>query len=272
MLGGAAAAEPSGLAGQYAALEARLVALGALRTDRGSARTDAASLTRDFTEAALNREYGAGLTAGAGLRTEKPLTRWEEPVRIGLAFGASVPEARRAADRKAVAGYAARLARVTGHPIALAGTEQPNFHVLVVSEAERAALARQLPRLVPGASDWMVRTVAAMRSNHLCMVVAEPHPDRRRGYVRAVAILRAEHVGRLRQACLEEEIAQGLGLSNDCSAAEPSIFNDNQHYALLTRRDELMLKMLYDPSLASGMTPVQALPRITALAERLARP
>lgn len=82
--------------------------------------------------------------------------------------------------------------------------------------------------------------------------------------------MRAESSGRLRQACIEEELAQGLGLPNDCPTAVPSIFNDDQQYALLTRRDELLLKMLYDPALASGMTRAQAMPRITELARRLA--
>jgi hypothetical protein len=110
-----------------------------------------------------------------------------------------------------------------------------------------------------------------MQKTHLCMVVAEPHADRRRGYARAVAILRTEHTGRLRQACLEEELAQGMGLPNDCSTAEPSIFTETFDYVSLTRRDELLLKMLYDPALASGQSVDEALPAITRLAEALAR-
>jgi hypothetical protein len=272
---GAAAAAPAGadgartdLSAHYAKLEAALVARGALRADRGPVgRLDAAHLERDFMEAALMDEYGGGFTAGAGTRHAKRLLRWEEPVRIRVIFGASVPEDRRRADRALIHGYAARLARVTAHPLALS-RESPNLHVLVVSEAERRSLGNQLPELVPGISPWMVRTISRMRPNHLCMVVAEPHADPRRGYARAVAIVRAEHSDLMRTACIEEELAQAMGLPNDCDEAEHSIFNDDQEYALLTQRDEILLGMLYHPSLASGMTAAEVRPRITPLARQ----
>ena len=43
-------------------------------------------------------------------------------------------------------------------------------------------------------------------------------------------------------------------------AARPSIFNDDEEFALLTTQDELMLKMLYDPRLQPGMDAAQAAP------------
>jgi hypothetical protein len=258
------------LATYYASLETALLARGALRSDRPSGRLDAERLARDFVQIALMDEYGGGFTSGTGTRKPKHLLRWEEPVRIGVSFGASVPEAQRRTDLRRIDAYAGRLARATGHPVSLS-RERPNLHVLVVSEAERRSLASQLPRLVPGISPWMVRTISRMQPNHLCMVVAEPHADRRRGYRQAVAILRAEQSDLLRAACIEEELAQAMGLPNDCDVAKPSIFNDDQEYAFLTRRDEVLLKMLYSPSLASGMTPAEALPEITRLARHFAR-
>jgi hypothetical protein len=59
-----------------------------------------------------------------------------------------------------------------------------------------------------------------------------------------------------------------MGLPNDCDQATPSIFNDNQEYALLTRRDEILLRMLYSSSLASGMTAGEARPLITQIARQ----
>jgi hypothetical protein len=256
------------LAAYYASLEAALVARGALKADRGGlSRLDAARLERDFMQAALMEEYGSGLTSGTGSRKSKLLLRWEEPVRIRVSFGASVPDTLRRADHARIGDYAARLSRVTGHPVRLAN-DGANLHVLVVNEAERRSLASQLPALVPGISPWMVRTISRMKPNHLCMVVAEPHADPRRGYARAVAIVRAEHSDRMRTACIEEELAQAMGLPNDCDEANPSIFNDNQEYALLTRRDEILLGMLYSPSLASGMTAADARPIVTRMARQ----
>ena len=51
-------------------------------------------------------ERGGRLVAAS---SENRLHRWEEPVRVAVEFGASVPAAQRAADRAVVAGYVSRL-------------------------------------------------------------------------------------------------------------------------------------------------------------------
>ena len=271
--GAPGAADPtvSTLSATYAKIEASLLSRGALRADRARGyQTDAESLVRDFVDVAFFSEYGGSLSAGEGARSGKPLLRWEEPVRMQVLFGASVDDTRRRADRAAIRAYTRKLAAITGLPIAHAA-DGANFHVLVVNEAERRSLRSQLPRLIPGISPWMVRTVLAMKPGHLCMVVAEPHADRRRGYRRVVAVLRAEHSPAMRQACIEEELAQGMGLPNDCKDAYPSIFNDDQQYARLTARDEKLLRLLYRQDLRSGMSLDEAMPAITAGARALAR-
>ena len=62
----------------------------------------------------------------------------------------------------------------------------------------------------------------------------------------AVAVIRAEHPDLLRLSCLHEGNHPGLGLSNDHPLARPSIFNDDEEFALLTSQDEAMLAILYD--------------------------
>ena len=66
-----------------------------------------------------------------------------------------------------------------------------------------------------------------------------------------------------------EELAQSLGLVNDWPRARPSIFNDNEEFALLTRQDELMLKMLYDARLRPGMSEAEARPIVEQIAAEL---
>jgi len=89
---------------------------------------------------------------------------------------------------------------------------------------------------------------------------------------RAIAVIRAEHPDLLRQACIHEEVAQGLGLVNDSEKARPSIFNDDEEFALLTPHDELLLKMLYDPRLKIGMTAAEAAPIARQIARELLAP
>jgi hypothetical protein len=256
------------LAQYYHAMQSSFLSQGLMKTARSvpNAPMDAASLSRDFLEIAMLHEYGQGLSASAS-RAPKPLLRWEDPVRVQVVFGRAVDQSRRAKDLRAISDYVGQLARATRHPIAVTA-RAPNFHVLIVSEAERKALPKVLPQLVPGLSAATLRTIGRMRPNHLCMVVAEPHADRSRGFRAAVAIVRAEHPDRMRAACIHEELAQGLGLSNDCDAAWPSIFNDDQEFALLTRRDEKLLGMLYDPRLHSGMTANQVKPYLHAIATK----
>ena len=88
-------------------------------------------------------------------------------------------------------------------------------------------------------------------------------------YTAAVAVIRAENPGLLRLSCIHEELAQGLGLANDSPAARPSIFNDDDEYALLTRHDELLLRMLYDPRLRPGMSAAEAAPMVRQIATEL---
>ena len=73
----------------------------------------------------------------------------------------------------------------------------------------------------------------------------------------------------MRRSCVHEEVAQGLGLPNDNPAARPSIFNDDEEFALLTDHDELLLRILYDDRLAPGATAEDAAPMIRQIAEEL---
>jgi hypothetical protein len=67
-------------------------------------------------------------------------------------------------------------------------------------------------------------------------------------------VIRAEHPDLLRLSCLHEEIDPGPWPAERFPARRPSIFNDDEEFALLTTQDELMLKILYDPALRPGMT------------------
>ncbi len=88
-------------------------------------------------------------------------------------------------------------------------------------------------------------------------------------YTTAIALVRDEHPDLLRRSCVHEELAQGLGLANDSPQARPSIFNDDDEFALLTSQDELLLKMLYDPRLSQGMSAQDAAPIVREIAGEL---
>ncbi len=269
----AAPAAPPGqsaeVAAYYARIEADFRRRGLMRTDGGGpdAPFGPRQLTEHFLRIALYDEYvrqGDRLMARA---SPAPLRRWAGPVRIGLRFGESVTPAQRLRDRTAVAAYAARLARVTGHPIRFVD-EGANFRVYVVGEFERPAMMAEWAGFFRGVAASELAFASGIDLGTFCLAVAVSE-GQTPVYTGALAVVRAELPDLLRQSCFHEEIAQGLGLANDSPAARPSIFNDDEEFALLTRLDELMLRILYDPRLRPGMREAEARPIVEVIAAEL---
>ena len=252
----------------YAQVQQTLLTQGMLRSDSGSeiAYNDR-MLAENFMRIALFTEYRRAEAGLVRAETESALRRWEVPVRVGLRFGASVALDRQATDRARVSSYLARLQAITGHPIAL-DDGNPNFLIHIVSEDERMALGPRLRAAIPNLSAGDVAGITNLSRTTYCVVYALSEGSSG-AYTRAFAVIRAEHPDLLRLSCLHEEIAQALGLPNDSPRARPSIFNDDEEFALLTDHDELLLRILYSPELRPGMTATQARPIVESLARRL---
>ena len=253
----------------YARVQAQLLAQGLMRTDGGGPDTPYTDrmLAENFIRVALYDEYTRGAGGPVQRQTVSRLRRWDAPVRVGLHFGASVPPERRATDTARVASYLARLQRLTGHSIRL-DDSAPNFWVYFVAEDERRALGPRVTAALPGLRPAEVAGITDMPRSTYCLVYAMSEGSGST-YTRAFAVIRAEHPDLLRLSCIHEEIAQGLGLANDSPTARPSIFNDDEEFALLTSQDELMLRMLYSPALQPGMREAEARPIVESLATRL---
>ncbi|MEX3316989.1 DUF2927 domain-containing protein [Sulfitobacter sp. PS-8MA] len=239
---------------------------GLLRRDGGGDDTPFTSdmLARNFEQIALYNEYDGNFAGRGG---QSPLRRWEAPIRMGILFGDSVPPSQRRSDTANIEAYARRLGRITGHPISTSGT--PNFMVVVASEDDRVETLALAAQQVAGVSASSLRAMRNMRRDTYCAVAAYAAGANPNVYTAAVAVIRSENPALLRLSCIHEELAQGLGLANDYPAARPSIFNDDDEFALLTRQDELLLKMLYDPRLRPGMTAAEVNPRTRIIAREL---
>lgn len=253
------------LTAYYKRVQDNLRANDLLRTDTGGLDTPftARQLAENFDAIALNDEYTSIGGQFVAQTTPSALHRWDVPVRFGIEFGASVPTEQRAEDRATLAGLAARLRQATGHPVSLSA--RPNFHVLVLNEDERRQIGPRLAQLIPGLGADVIRSVENLPQTSYCLVIASDPADNG-AYRSAVAIIRAEHPPLLRRSCFHEEMAQGMGLANDSPRARPSVFNDDEEFALLTGHDLLLLRMLYDPRLSPGMAPEIARPIATRIA------
>ena len=258
--------ESAELRNYYRALQQDLLTRGLLRTDGGGPETpyDAEDLAEHFEKIAFFNEYagrgGTGLTGG--------LSRWSGPVRVVADFGPSVQESQRNRDRMVLEAYTRRLSQVTGHPISTQA-RRGNFHVIFASADDRAYVAERIRSLLPNLSDADLRLFVDPPRTHYCFVLAGGPPNAPFDYIQGVALIRAEHPDLVRDSCIHEEVAQGLGLLNDSPEVRPSIFNDDDEFAYLTSHDEKLLEILYDERLKTGMSADEARPLLRIIAREV---
>jgi hypothetical protein len=240
---------------------------GLLRRDGGGEDTPftADMLERNFEQIAFYNEYNANFT-GRGDKTL--MRRWEKPVRMAIVFGDSVPPSERETDSAAIRAYARRLAGITNHPVTVGGGA-PNFMVIIASEDDRDAALVEAANRIPDVTAASLAALRDLRRDTYCIVAAYAGGADPSTYTAAVAVIRSENPSLMRLSCIHEELAQGLGLANDSPTARPSIFNDDDEFALLTRHDENLLRMLYDPRLHAGISAEDAAPITRIIAREL---
>lgn len=261
--------------GSWGPYTAARMGLGGLRTDRNPADAvfDAGTLERNFPIVALGAEPNP-VGEQPGERRLEPgiLRRWETQIRWAVANDS--PTAAR--DVPVVGRTFERLARITGVDIAPAGAgTEPNIFILFLRPEDYPSVAAS-PPMAPGGR-WLTGFIHRFGRSPTTPCVATftasgpDDPDGQHRIIFSIVLIRADLPARLAEACIEEELAQTMGLPNDADDIRPSIFNDDQEFALLTRHDEALLRILYDPRLRPGMTEREIAPLLRDLAESAAR-
>ncbi|NOR62663.1 MAG: DUF2927 domain-containing protein [Rhodobacteraceae bacterium] len=259
---------PYDLGTYYAAAEAEIRAQGGMRTEYEPAdavftKTD---LARDFMRIAMFDEYQT--VNGSYVAREAPsnLRRYNQPLRVRVVSGDSTSEADSQFNTAAVAKFTRRLARITGLDMRLAtNAERANMVIFFLSREEQPHMARQLGRHVSAPPREVEDAFANSSVDLLCAAFSlsnERTPD---SYRSSIILIKSEHSIAQRNACVQEEMAQAIGLTNDSRDARPSIFNDDEEFAALTLHDELLLRILYHPRLQSGMPPAVVRPLLPAI-------
>ena len=256
----------------YASVQTRLQTQGLLRTDGGGPDVPftASTLAQNFERIALFDEYAIQGGRFVAQQTPSHLRRWERPIRIGLVFGDQVPEAQRAIDQANVTAYARRLSRLTGVNMTVSNVN-PNFHVMFLYRDEQKSVGPILRQRISDLGQVVIDEITQSPRNTFCVAYAFSDQKNSSSYTSALILVKAEHTDLMRLSCIHEEMAQAMGLANDSPTARPSIFNDDEEFALLTRQDELLLRMLYDRRLKPGMTPQTARPLLPIIANDLLR-
>lgn len=201
------------------------------------------SLVDGFRRTVFGSEFGTFSFSSPYLR------RFEGPVRVHLDVTTKVPGA---GDRVRV--FLRRLDRqVVRLDIRLVDEpDDANFRIHVVDRADYADTVKDK---VYGSAFATVRGRCMVRALFM-----------RSGITRADAVIVADEGEELFGRCMAEEVMQGLGPLNDDPTLEASMFNDTTPFTAPQRFDLLILNMLYDRRLRSGMTAAQAEPLLRAVA------
>ena len=141
--------------------------------------------------------------------------------------------------------------------------------MIYASKDDGDFIRKRVQQILPNISAENLEIFANPPRSFYCLVLAGGPQQDPLSYTQGVALIRAEHPDLVRQSCVHEEVAQGLGLRNDSPRARPSIFNDDDEFALLTSHDEKLLTMLYDRRLQPGMSAEQARPIARVIANEL---
>lgn len=256
----------------YRQVETNLLTQGLLRSDGGGPDVPFTDemLARNFMALAFSEEFAD--TGGIVQASGRPSTlhRWEVPITLEPVFGATIPKDAATRDRDVVTAYAARLSRISAHPISVVESGG-NFTLFVLHDQDMVTIGPRLRARMPEISDSEIAFVESLPLETYCVVfTSDPANDGR--IARAIAIVRAELPPALRTSCYHEELAQGLGLANDSDFARPSIFKDDDEFGRLTDHDEALLSILYHPRLTPGMTEDTAAPIVLSIARSLTAP
>ena len=226
---------------------------GYLKTDRTTGINYSPKiLAMNFERIALYSEYT--LRGGRYIRSKQQIEirKWEQPVRINVMFGKSVSPEKRKQDMKSIRQYVKQLQSITGHPLTITSID-PNFHVFIINSDEQAIVGNALRKIIQYNSDSVEYAIVNSPLEIFCSAYTIVRSNNSPKYAEAVIHIKSEQPDIMRLSCIHEEFAQAMGLINDDNRVRPSIFNDDEEYALLTEHDEMMLKILYDPRIKIGM-------------------
>ncbi|OYW61057.1 MAG: ATP-dependent transcriptional regulator [Rhodobacterales bacterium 32-66-7] len=201
------------------------------------------SLARDFMDLTFAMESGRMLDT---------FSRFEGPVTVGLT-GDVPPTAAR--DLAALVG---RLRDEAGIDISVT---EPDGASITVEFTSRSTLRQ----LAPQAACFVVPNVSSLAEYRRKRGTAEVDWATVTRRDRAAIFVPADTSPQEIRDCLHEELAQALGPLNDLYRLPDSVFNDDNFHSVLTGFDMTILRAVYSPALASGMSRAEVAAKLPQL-------
>ena len=149
------------------------------------------------------------------------------------------------------------MSKITNQKIKVS-QQNVNMYVVVANQKEIKDLIDEIGLQRPEFDPKRIPIITQLPKDIHCMAMTSMSSEPNSAISSALVIIRNELPDIMRKACIHEEIAQSLGLTNDSHFARPSIFNDDDEFATLTKFDEILLQILYDHRLNSGISKKEA--------------
>jgi len=210
---------------------------------------------QDFTDEKILSDFDVVAFRNEFVEIEDPrVIKWASPLRVHVDQDVRLDEA----PRRFLDAHMDRLARLTGLDIVYVDDTEASNYVIVFTRRARYEdfVRRHTNELESGKQALLIQRTRRSNCLGLYSVSSDSH-----AIMRAVVIIPVDHANEraLLTRCIVEETTQTMGLPNDDDGVNPSIFNDRSVLKDLSRHDELLLRLLYDPRLTPGMPRDEAL-------------
>ena len=160
------------------------------------------------------------------------------------------------------------LSEITNHKIEFS-QQNENMYVVIANQEEIKTLIGEIGLTRPEFDPTRIPIITQLPKDIHCMAMTSMSSEPNSAISSALVIIRSELPEIMRRACFHEEIAQSLGLTNDSHFARPSIFNDDDEFATLTKFDEILLRVLYDHRLQPGISEKEAAQLVKQIATEI---
>lgn len=239
----------------YNRLEKRKLSLGLLRQDGGGTDTpfDVEDIVEAFEQLAFYNEYnidGDRLLPNTELVN---LGKWNSKINISMRFGSSVDIKQKDKDLSDIHNLLTILSEATKHEIKISN-QNINMYIIVGNQKEVTKITSKIGTNLPEFDPKRIPIITKLPEDIHCLAMTSMSSGPNSEIKSALIIIRSELPKLMRIACFHEEIAQSLGLTNDSHLARPSIFNDDDEFATLTKLDKILLQILYDNRVYSGIS------------------
>ena len=254
----------------YSRLEERKISLGLLRQDGGGTDTpfDVDDIIEAFEQVAFYNEYDISGDKLLPNSEAVKLAKWNSNINISVRFGNSVNKKQKDNDLLEINELLGVLSQVTNHNIKIS-QQNINMYVVIANQKEVKDLISEIGLLQPEFDPQRIPIITQLPRDIHCMAMTSMNVQANSGISSSLVIIRNELPHIMRKACIHEEIAQSLGLTNDSHLARPSVFNDDDEFATLTKFDEILLQILYDHRLNSGISKREASQLVRQIANEI---